>query len=770
VAALLGASQGSRVSFEYTNRSAVKRVASSYGVLIARARFDESGLPLELTYGDAASTTETYTYNDRKWLDVYALTSTPAPTQQVDLARVQFTYDEVGNPTTIDDTSPAPWPNGAKPVKRTIQYDARYRVSQITSQYAQSAAYVSPFAAEVAAGDVGPMPLQQAATRVQRQRFRFDWKGNQVETTDDLTLLYDRSLGAIGSGEAINKPNQLLTAAAGGVKAAYDEAGNLIDLRVERGGTCTVAGQNRCAQRFVFDWDEIGQLVRARRWDYAGNSIPASEPVPPQIPTRSPTRDLSYSYSQGRRVVKSVQGENLARLHTIEVFDTLRLNHAKYDRTTREYERTPQTETAYLVDVARVVHDPRLPSPSGNPVHVFFELGDHLGSTAVVVDRETGEVAEKATYAAGGAAESDHRPARWNAFREDYRFTGKEEDTELGIAYFGARYYHPRLGTWLSPDPLSVHARGADLNPYAYVGGRLLSATDPTGLKETSRDCDAGPRSTCTITTTSPDDPTPEPTTERVHRDVMEGLPPTADSAGGDSKPPFDPYLAENAISRWLNTGTDPVAQTLRSRAFDRWLLANEIVAGVAASVAIAVLVAEGAGAAASASGPALFSALVRAQMIATDINVGLTAGGVGVGAGGVYVAAESRMVSNPGVLGALRAALGKIAQSRRVTAVLETLDRVLVGQGGAPIGGKQRAIAEALGAEPVRARILRFMPPGERLPHGEIQLLVRADFLGISLKGAKLTVDGAKICGVCQQIIKAYGGEFIDKFTVIFY
>jgi RHS repeat-associated protein len=63
------------------------------------------------------------------------------------------------------------------------------------------------------------------------------------------------------------------------------------------------------------------------------------------------------------------------------------------------------------------------------------------------------------------------------------RFTGKEEDVEVGLQYFGKRYLSPYLGRWISPDPLAVHAPGkADLNLYAYVRGRTLQSTDPFGL------------------------------------------------------------------------------------------------------------------------------------------------------------------------------------------------------------------------------------------------------------------------------------------------
>ncbi len=76
----------------------------------------------------------------------------------------------------------------------------------------------------------------------------------------------------------------------------------------------------------------------------------------------------------------------------------------------------------------------------------------------------------------------DYRPARWGNAREPYQFTGKEEDIEVGATYFGARYYQAHLGRFMSADPLAIHALGGDLNPYAYVRGRIMASTDPTGL------------------------------------------------------------------------------------------------------------------------------------------------------------------------------------------------------------------------------------------------------------------------------------------------
>ncbi len=63
-------------------------------------------------------------------------------------------------------------------------------------------------------------------------------------------------------------------------------------------------------------------------------------------------------------------------------------------------------------------------------------------------------------------------------------FTGKERDGETGFDYFGARYYAPIPGRFLSPDPLLDSADPADpqsWNRYAYVRNSPLVTVDPDG-------------------------------------------------------------------------------------------------------------------------------------------------------------------------------------------------------------------------------------------------------------------------------------------------
>ena len=56
------------------------------------------------------------------------------------------------------------------------------------------------------------------------------------------------------------------------------------------------------------------------------------------------------------------------------------------------------------------------------------------------------------------------------------RWQSKEFDGDLGNYYFGARYYDPLLGMWMTPDPA-----GQFSNPYGY-GGDPVNYVDPTGM------------------------------------------------------------------------------------------------------------------------------------------------------------------------------------------------------------------------------------------------------------------------------------------------
>jgi RHS repeat-associated protein len=102
---------------------------------------------------------------------------------------------------------------------------------------------------------------------------------------------------------------------------------------------------------------------------------------------------------------------------------------------------------------------------------VQFHLGDHLGSSNVVVDSSAALVIREEFTPYGETS--------FGSFaRKRYRFTGNERDEESGSNYHGARFYLAWLGKWISPDPAG-EIDGYNL--YAYSRNNPLLFVDIFG-------------------------------------------------------------------------------------------------------------------------------------------------------------------------------------------------------------------------------------------------------------------------------------------------
>lgn len=83
---------------------------------------------------------------------------------------------------------------------------------------------------------------------------------------------------------------------------------------------------------------------------------------------------------------------------------------------------------------------------------------------------------ERTTYQACRAPKSDSRSRRWSENREDRKFTGKEEDIEVGLAYFGARYYAQYLGRSASEKMWAEEIERRATEAFAQIRARLADA------------------------------------------------------------------------------------------------------------------------------------------------------------------------------------------------------------------------------------------------------------------------------------------------------
>jgi len=105
---------------------------------------------------------------------------------------------------------------------------------------------------------------------------------------------------------------------------------------------------------------------------------------------------------------------------------------------------------------------------------------DHLGSSNVITD-ENGDLQSHFEYLPYGKTSRDERPINSDSRTNDYRFTGKELDTS-GLYYYGARYYDPEIGRFITADSIVQNPLDPQtLNRYTYCRNNPLIYTDPTG-------------------------------------------------------------------------------------------------------------------------------------------------------------------------------------------------------------------------------------------------------------------------------------------------
>jgi RHS repeat-associated protein len=98
---------------------------------------------------------------------------------------------------------------------------------------------------------------------------------------------------------------------------------------------------------------------------------------------------------------------------------------------------------------------------------------DVFGSVVATSDG-SGAVTSSHGYEAFGDSDT---PAPW------FGFTGREWDPEVGLYYYRARYYDPKIARFVSEDPIRFLG---GINLYAYVGNRPTGFVDPFGTQADS--------------------------------------------------------------------------------------------------------------------------------------------------------------------------------------------------------------------------------------------------------------------------------------------
>jgi RHS repeat-associated protein len=288
---------------------------------------------------------------------------------------------------------------------------------------------------------------------------------NNRDTTRSQAFTYD-SLNRISTAQTTstfsNSP-----ANCWGESFHYDQLGNFLSIGVSSSSYtgCTqqslsilVNGSNQISSPTGYVYDADGNLTTVPAPGAASYTYNAENEM-----TSTATAGVNYIYDgAGQRVEKS-NGKLYWHGSGGEVLDETDLS----GNLTSEY---------VFFGGKRIA---RRDSPSNN---IFYYFGDHLGTSREIVQSgQTSSCYDDDFYPFGG-----ERTPIVNSCTQNYKFTGKERDTESGNDYFKYRYYASSMGRWISPDPsLLAHAdrrNPQSLNLYNYVGNNPLSRVDLDGL------------------------------------------------------------------------------------------------------------------------------------------------------------------------------------------------------------------------------------------------------------------------------------------------
>ena len=92
----------------------------------------------------------------------------------------------------------------------------------------------------------------------------------------------------------------------------------------------------------------------------------------------------------------------------------------------------------------------------------YLIISDHLGSVRLVMDTETGRIAQQMDYDVWGAVTHDSNPGF-----QPFGYAGGLYDPDTQLTRFGARDYDAETGRWTAKDPIFFN--GGDTNLYGYV-------------------------------------------------------------------------------------------------------------------------------------------------------------------------------------------------------------------------------------------------------------------------------------------------------------
>lgn len=387
---------------------------------------------------------------DSKWLGCY-------------LQNLHYTYDAVENITRIGDNAQQTIFYRNKRVEPSAEYtyDALYRLLEATGREHLGTTSNAPDKRGKTSWTPVEHPHDGTAMSRYLESYQYDEVGN---------------LQAVRHGGSNEEQSWTR-------RYAYEEASLLeLDKHSNRLSGTSI-GQVSEAYGYDADAGRHGDTTSMPRtpfmkWDYRDQLRATAR----QVTTHGAPETTWYVYdSTGQRVRKiterhAADGQEPTRLKErlyvgIEIFR--RYNGQGEPALEREtlVVKDDSGDLVTLVETRTEGHEPAKPERL-----VRYQLSNYLQSVNLELDGQ-GRVLTYEEYSPYGTTTYLASQSQLEAPKR-YGYTGKERDEESGMYYYGARYYFPGIGRWVSCDPAGL-VDGVDV--YVYVRCNPVNLVDPDG-------------------------------------------------------------------------------------------------------------------------------------------------------------------------------------------------------------------------------------------------------------------------------------------------
>ena len=386
----------------------------------------------------------------------------------------EYTYDEIGNITKIEDNK--------KQETSNYEYDTLNRLRKVNvtgteDSYNRTYEY-DKIGNIIYKSDIGTYeynnPNPQQVTKIVGNGFKpflqteyeYDQNGNRTKKTTTYAQGVPASGGEITTYNW-NELNQLVSVQNTDdevlEKYKYNELGERI-IKTNGAEDITVyIGK-------LYDYEMIENKEKINNYIFLGNT---------RVATVNDSKDLNPLVTEIEEISKKIdritelyrearESRDRDSLEQIRIgFNNLLKESFWYTLCTSNTLSTKSTrDILVIVDTNKTT----------------YHHADHLGSASISTDK-TGEVVSNIIYYPYGEVR-----AETSTEEQKYKYNDKELDS-TGLYYYGARYYDAEIGVWISNDPLQRSVgemvESGEFNGYRYVLNNPLVYVDPKGESAT---------------------------------------------------------------------------------------------------------------------------------------------------------------------------------------------------------------------------------------------------------------------------------------------